>query len=69
MARTTWISYANGSSTCSTFPRQHSRLPSRHQHRRGPLPEDGYNPAHLQILADRAMYAAKRSGGNRWQIA
>ncbi len=32
-------------------------------------PEDGYNPTHLQTLADRAMYAAKRSGGNRWQIA
>lgn len=32
-------------------------------------PEDGYEPAHLQMLADRAMYAAKRAGGNRWQIA
>lgn len=32
-------------------------------------PEDGYNPTHLQTLADRAMYAAKRGGGNRWQIA
>lgn len=32
-------------------------------------PEDGYDPAHLQTLADRAMYAAKRGGGNRWLIA
>ncbi len=32
-------------------------------------PDDGYDPAHLQQLADRAMYAAKRAGGNRWHIA
>ena len=32
-------------------------------------PDDGYDPAHLQLLADRAMYAAKRAGGKRWHIA
>ena len=32
-------------------------------------PDDGYNPTHLQLLADRAMYAAKRAGGKRWDIA
>lgn len=32
-------------------------------------PEDGYELEHLTTLADRAMYAAKRAGGNRWYIA
>ncbi len=32
-------------------------------------PEDGYDLKNLTALADRAMYAAKRAGGNRWYIA
>lgn len=32
-------------------------------------PEDGYELQQLTALADRAMYAAKRAGGNRWYIA
>jgi diguanylate cyclase (GGDEF)-like protein len=32
-------------------------------------PEDGYDLKHLTALADRAMYAAKRAGGNCWRIA
>lgn len=32
-------------------------------------PEDGYELQHLTALADRAMYAAKRAGGNRWYVA
>ncbi len=32
-------------------------------------PEDGYDLKHLTALADRAMYAAKRAGGNCWHIA
>jgi diguanylate cyclase (GGDEF)-like protein len=32
-------------------------------------PEDGYELQRLTALADRAMYAAKRAGGNRWYVA